>query len=268
MSVSLSMSLQGGGLPQIRRRSKHRASRGMQESLPHTRYLYVVLWCIHELLLHVGSARHSLLSTYNCPCRADRAERAVVAMQTPAEGVVSAGGGRAVLLARPPSAAVSATHPAQHVQQVTAAQQRCSFCCRPLPHIPERQLGCSGGAIHHTRSAARHSVRGLVSRPPPRCHCRERRGGGGPLLEGTCQVRLAGWAAAALPPFHSRRPVNIDEILQNNVYGTCSIKRAQQLLSPAAVRPCRFPPYPPYRTKRQPAFIPLCLVAMIDTGFE
>ena len=93
MSVSLSMSLQGGGLPQIRRRSKHRARRGMQESLPHTRYLYVVLWCIHELLLHVGSARHSLLSTYNCPCRADRAKRAVVAMQTPAEGVVSAGGG-------------------------------------------------------------------------------------------------------------------------------------------------------------------------------
>jgi hypothetical protein len=43
--------------------------------LPPARYLYVMLWCIRELVLHVGAASRSLLSTYNCPCRADRAKR-------------------------------------------------------------------------------------------------------------------------------------------------------------------------------------------------
>ena len=43
--------------------------------MPPARYLYVMLWCIRELVLHVGAASRSLLSTYNCPCRADRAKR-------------------------------------------------------------------------------------------------------------------------------------------------------------------------------------------------
>ena len=136
------------------------------------------------------------------------------------------------------------------------------FAAELLPHTPERQSTCLAGATHHTRSAARHSVRGFGSRPPLPMP-RDPGGGGAPAGGGASGWR--GWAAAAIAPCQRGRPFNM--MLHNNTW------YPWHLFNTGKAAPC--PPLPSglaiHRTQRSLLSFLFGLfqwstVAVIDTG--